>query len=146
MGATKTMQALIAPLTSLPTWILSSAATRSHQALQAHLARAGVNGYAYRCLTSLAALGQLSQTELGNAASLDPRDVTHTVRDLEARRLVSRDSDPQHGRRVLVTLTSEGGEVAAGLASVMAQAQAQIFGRLSAQEQSTLLSLLARVG
>ena len=66
-------------LTSLPTWILSSAATRSHQVLLALLAHEGVNGYEYRCLSALAAADQLSQTDLGAAAALDPRDVTHTA-------------------------------------------------------------------
>lgn len=81
-------------LASLPTWILSSAATRSHQILHRHLAQAGVDGYAYRCLTALARAGQLSQSELANATALDPRDVTHTVRALKDQGLVSREKDP----------------------------------------------------
>lgn len=140
------MQRLPPPLASLPTWILSSAATRAHQALHEHLARVGINGYEYRCLTSLATLGQLGQTELGNAANLDPRDVTHTVRALEDRGLVSRERDPDHGRRILVSLTVEGRKVAGRLSPVMADVQDKIFGRLSPPEQATLLRLLERVG
>lgn len=140
------MQRLPPPLASLPTWILSSAATRAHQAVQEYLARVGVNGYEYRCLASLAAVKQLSQTELGEAANLDPRDVTHTVRDLEDRGLVSRESDPNHGRRILVSLTSEGRKVTGRLATVMTEVQDRVFGGLSPLEQSTLLGLLKRVG
>ncbi len=134
------------PLASLPTWILSSAATRSHQTLHQHLAQAGVDGYEYRCLTALASEGQLSQAELGNAAVLDPRDVTHTVRALEDRGLVSRERDPSHGRRVLVSLTAAGSRTAGRLARVMADVQDEVFGRLSPEERSTLLKLLERVG
>ncbi|WP_295137593.1 MarR family transcriptional regulator [uncultured Reyranella sp.] len=133
------------PLASLPTWILSSAATRSHQILHRHLAEAGVDGYAYRCLAALASAGQLSQSELGHAAALDPRDVTHTVRALEDRGLVSREKDPGHGRRVLVSLTDEGSRAADRLSRVMDDVQAEVFGRLSREERSTLLRLLERV-
>lgn len=134
------------PLASLPTWILSSAATRSHQVLHQHLARAGVDGYEYRCLAALADGDQMSQTELGNAAALDPRDVTHTVRALERRGLVSRMKDPGHGRRILVILTVEGSRTAHRLAHAMDDVQEQVFKRLNMEERSALLDLLKRVG
>ena len=134
------------PLISLPTWILSSAATRSHQILHKHLAQAGVDGYEYRCISALATKGQLSQAELGNAAVLDPCDVTHTVRALEARGLVSREKDASHGRRVLVSLTAAGRRTASRLAPVMADVQDKIFGHLNLEERSTLIKLLERVG
>ncbi|RZS91821.1 DNA-binding MarR family transcriptional regulator [Motilibacter rhizosphaerae] len=132
-------------LSALPTWILSAAASRSHQVIQQRLAQAGVNGYQYRCLTALAAAAQLSQTELGAAASLDGRDVTHTVRALEDRGLVLRVKDPSHGRRQLVSLSPEGREVADALGRVMAEVQEEVFHGLSRDERSTLLRLLERV-
>lgn len=132
-------------LTSLPTWILSSAATRSHQVLQSLLAQAGVNGYEYRCVAALAAAEQLSQTDLGTAAALDPRDVTHTVRDLEARGLVQRVKDVSHGRRQLVSLTPEGQQAADRLAAIMGEVQDTVFSDLTEKERATLLALLERV-
>lgn len=134
------------PLASLPTWVLSSAATRSHQILQQHLSEVGVNGYQYRCLAALADQGQLSQAELGEAAALDPRDVTHTVRALADRGLVVREKDPNHGRKVQVSLTEAGMTDAIRLARIMGEVQDKVFCGLSAEELSTLLSLLARVG
>jgi DNA-binding MarR family transcriptional regulator len=94
----------------------------------------------------LAINGQLSQAELGNAAVLDPRDVTHTVRELEGRGLVLREKDPRHGRRILVSLTAAGRRTTSRLVRVMADIQDKVFGRLSAAERSTLLELLERVG
>ena len=129
-------------LTSLPTWILSSAATRSHQVLLALLAQEGVNGYEYRCLSALAAADQLSQTDLGAAAALDPPDVTHTVRALEDRGLVSRAKDPSHGRRQLVSLTSDGQRTAKRLADTIVEVQDAVFGNLTRKECATLLALL----
>lgn len=134
------------PFTSLPSWILSSASTRSHQTLHRYLSQAGVDGYEYRCLSALNAKGQLSQAALGIAAALDPGDVTHTVRALERRGLVTRGKDPGHGRKVLVALTAAGHDTVNQLGLVMAEAQNKIFGRLSPEEQSILLRLLERVG
>lgn len=134
------------PLTSTPTWLLSSAAARAHQILHQRLMQAGFTGYEYRCLSALAAVEHLSQTDLGAAAALDPRDVTHTVRALEDRRLVSRTKDPGHGRRQLVALTAQGTAVVERLAGVMADVQSAVFGQLSSTERSTLLELLDRVG
>lgn len=119
---------------------------RSHQILRKRLAQAGVDGYEYRCLTALVAKGQLSQTELGDAAMLDPRDITHTVRALEGRGFVSRQKDPSHGRRVLVSLTAAGRRTAGGLAPVIIKVQDEVFGRVSPEERSALLRLLERIG
>jgi DNA-binding MarR family transcriptional regulator len=132
-------------LTSLPTWILTSAAGRSHQILQARLARAGVNGYEYRCVAALAVEDHLSQTELGAAAVLDPRDISHTVRALEGRGLISRTKDPRHGRRQLVSLTAEGRRMAERLAGVIAEVQELVFRDLKTDERVALLKLLERV-
>lgn len=131
--------------TSLPTWILSSAAARSHHVLHALLRQAGVSGYEYRCLAALAPAEQLSQTDLGAAAALDPRDVTHTVRSLEARLLVSRVKDPSHGRRQLVSLTRKGQHTVNRLADIIAEVQDTVFSDLTQKERATLLTLLERV-
>ncbi len=134
------------PLDTLPTWILSAAASRSHQVLQRRLADAGVTGYDYRCLAALAVADEMSQARLGQSAALDPGDVTHTVRSLQNRGLVRREKDPGHGRRMLVSLTPSGRRAADDLAAAMADVQDQVFGRLSDVERANLLRLLARVG
>ena len=132
---------------SLPTWILSSAAVRSHQRLQQALAAEGFTGYQYRCVAALAAAAEsLSQADLGRATALDRGDVTNTVRSLEDRGLVVRAKDPGHGRRILVSLTSAGHETSNRLAEVMASIQHDVFGRLTSDELATLVTLLSRVG
>lgn len=133
-------------LRSLPTWVLSAAATRSHQLLQARLGQAGVTGYQYRVLAALTEADVLSQSALGLAAALDPRDVTHTVRALEERSLVQRAKDPNHGRRVLVRLTPTGTDAAATLAQVLADVQEAVFGHLTPDERRHLYTLLDRIG
>ena len=137
---------MTAQLTSLLTWVLASAANRSHQIVHARLAEAGVTGYEYRCVSALAAVEQLSQTELGAAAALDPRDVTLTVRALEGRGIVSRAKDPSHGRRQLVSLTDAGRRLAAHLSDAMVEIQDDVFRRISDEDRAILSDLLERVG
>ncbi|MCD2442037.1 MarR family transcriptional regulator [Agromyces sp. SYSU K20354] len=131
----------------LPTWILSSAAARSHQRLHHALAAEGFTGYQYRCIAALAAIAEsLSQSDLARATALDRGDVTNTVRSLEERGLVLRAKDPSHGRRILVSLTSTGHEASHRLAEVMTNIQHDVFGRLTDDEVATLVTLLSRVG
>lgn len=88
----------------------------------------------------------LSQSALGLATGLDPRDVTHTVRALQERDLVQRAKDPDHGRRVLVRLTPTGTDAAASLAQVLADVQEAVFADLTPVERRHLLSMLDRIG
>lgn len=133
-------------LSATPTWILSSAALRSQLILAKRLAQAGITGHEYRCLSALAWAETLSQTGLSSAAALDRRDVTHAVRALENRHLVSRTRDPRHGRRQLVALTDAGKATTEHLASLIEDVQQDVFSELSDHERKTLVALLERVG
>jgi DNA-binding MarR family transcriptional regulator len=137
---------MLSSLASLPTWVLSSAANRSHHILHQMLSTVGVDGYEYRCIAALAHRGQLSQAALGKEAALDPRDVTHTVRALQERGVVVRKNDPEHGRRMLVSLTEHGTRTADQSMRRMADIQDTVFGRLTREERSALMELLGRVG
>jgi MarR family transcriptional regulator, lower aerobic nicotinate degradation pathway regulator len=132
-------------LANLPTWLLSEAAARSHRVLQEHLAGAGVSGYEYRVLATLADLGQISQADIGRSSGLDRRDVTHTVRQLETRRLIGRNPDPRDARRILVELTNSGRLSLEQLDTVIRDVQRDVFEPLTATERSALLDLLRRL-
>ncbi len=132
-------------LARLATWQLSRASARSHKVLHDRLAEADASGYDYRVLAVLGDLGPVSQAELGRAAMLDRRDVTHTVRALQARRLVARQPDPRDARRMLVALTTAGRAMLARLDLVIDGVQREVFGALTADERRTLLALLQRL-
>lgn len=129
-------------LVRLTTWQLSQAAARSHKVLHDRLARAGASGYDYRVLAALGDLGPLSQADLGRAAVLDRRDVTHTVRDLHARKLVTRRPDPSDGRQTLVELTAAGSSTLERLDLVLDEVQADVFAALTVDQRATLVDLL----
>ncbi len=129
-------------LANLTTWQLSQASARSHKVLHARLARAGANGYEYRILAVLGDLGAASQADLGRAAALDRRDVTHTVRNLQARLLVTRRPHPGDRRQTLVELTAAGTSTLERLDAVLADVQTEVFAALTADQRRTLLNLL----
>lgn len=134
------------PIADLPSWLLARAAARSHRILHRHLGEAGFTGYEYRVLAALASTGRQSQADIGRAAFLDRRDVTHTVRQLGRRGLVERSPDPTNRRVVLVDLTTDGRRQWTRLEPVMHTIQAEVLAPLSPQEAETLTALLTRLG
>jgi len=132
-------------LASLPTWLLSQAAARSHRVLHEHMVRAGATGYDYRVLAALGDAGPVSQADLGRSAALDRRDVTHTVRKLEARHLVMRQPDPSDARQTLVELTSAGKLMLERLDVVIHDVQKEVCRPLTAAQRGALLDLLRRL-
>lgn len=132
-------------LDGLLSWRLSQASARAHRALHEHLARAGATGYEYRVLTALGDLGQVSQADVGRAAVLDRRDVTHTVRDLAERGLVVRRHDPGDARRTLVALTGSGRAMLDRLDDVLDDVQNEVFAPLTAVQRRTLMGLLEQL-
>jgi len=132
-------------LANLGTWQLTQAAARSHRVLHERLAQAGASGYDYRVLAALGDLGPLSQADLGRAAVLDRRDVTHTVRDLHARELVTRRPDPRDGRLILVELTGTGSSMLERLDLVLEAVQSEVFAALTLDQRRTLVNLLQQL-
>ncbi|MGH8995525.1 MAG: MarR family winged helix-turn-helix transcriptional regulator [Acidimicrobiales bacterium] len=132
-------------LANLPTWQISQASARSHKVLHQRLAEAGSSGYEYRILAVLGDLGLASQADLGRAAALDRRDISHTVRGLEARKLVSRSADPSDARQTLVELTGVGNSLLQLLDRVVDEVQDEVFAPLAATQRRTLLHLLRRL-
>ncbi len=132
-------------LEKLATWQLSQASARAHRVLHERLAKAGASGYDYRILAVLGDLGPICQADLGRAAVLDRRDVTHTVRSLQARELVSRRLDPRDGRQTLVELTAAGSSTLERLDLVLDEVQTEVLAGFTAAQRRTLLSLLKRL-
>ena len=132
-------------LANLATWQLSQVAARTHRVLHGRLAQAGVSGYDYRILAVLGELGPSSQADLGRAAALDRRDVTHTVRNLEALGLVTRRPDPRDGRQILVELTAAGSRMLKRLDLVLEAVQTEVFAGLTVDQRRTLVCLLQQL-
>ena len=103
-----------------------------------------VRQYSVLSLVCEAAEGE-SQRDLAEVLALDPSQVVALVDDLDRAGLVERRPSPSDRRTKLVVPTERGRAVAAHATARADARLAEQLGRLSADEQATLRSLLARV-
>jgi len=112
---------------------------------EARIGEVGFTGYEARVLAALAASGPLSQAEIGHAVSLDPRDVTHTVRALAERGLVARRRHPDDERRMLVELTPTGRRGWQKVARALERVQDEFLEGLTPEEREVFVAMLERL-
>ena len=90
-------------------------------------------------LNILAERAPISQQELGAALLLEKSSVTRLVQQLERRGWVLRERDPGDNRLRLLRLTDEGAQVTEHIHQHMHERHADLFARLSPEEQAALL-------
>ena len=72
-----------------------------------------------------------SQAELSRRTGIDPSDVVAVISELESRKLVTRQRDPDDARRNVITLTRTGRTELARLDAVVADIQDRFLAPLS---------------
>jgi MarR family transcriptional regulator, lower aerobic nicotinate degradation pathway regulator len=132
-------------LTSKPTWLISQASIQAHRLLTDALAGVGSRGYHYRLLAALEEFGPASQATLGRRTDMDRSDVVAALNELAGRGLVKRTTDPNDGRRNIVTITATGEAELKRLDDILAAVQGELLKPLSRRERRTLVDLLTRV-
>ena len=99
----------------------------------------------WAALSKLAETGPCSQNQLGRLTAMDVATIKGVIDRLTARGLTETSSDPDDGRRLLVSL-SRTGQQAVEKASPNALAiTRETLAPLDAKERETLMSLLARI-
>ena len=131
-----------------PTWLISRAYARSSGLLRAGFESqgSGLRSHHYRLLAALDEGGPASQAALGRGTGIDRSDVTAALSELESRRLVERTADPDHKRRKIVTLTSEGVDRLGELDAVVDDVQEEVLAPLTAAQRRQFIDLVARLG
>ncbi|OLV18869.1 Transcriptional regulator, MarR family [Deinococcus marmoris] len=99
----------------------------------------------YGLLLLLQAEGPQAQIELSMRVGLDRTSVMRTVDLLEKRAFVRRDPDPSDRRKHSVVLTETGAALLDQTLPQVRQAERDVTGLLSAQEQTQLMELLRRL-
>jgi DNA-binding MarR family transcriptional regulator len=82
--------------------------------------------------------GPTTSSELANDERIKPQAMGTTIQTLEQRALVSRSPDPDDGRRVVITITSEGRRLLTDRRSLKTHALAEAIGHLTDNEQRAL--------
>lgn len=105
----------------------------------------GLTGPQMLCLREVATRGSLTTGSLALAVALSPATLTGILDRLEVRGLVSRERRPEDKRRVLVSLTPIGRQMAQELPSPLQDRFSERMTELSADEQAAIRAALASV-
>lgn len=134
-------------LRTRPTWLLGQAAARASTLLSAGFAASGdgLRGYHYRLLAALEEWGPASQADLGRDAGIDRSDVTAALTELEALQLITRMTDPTHGRRKIVAVTTSGSARLRALDAVLDGVQQELLAPLSASQRRQFVVIMERL-
>jgi DNA-binding MarR family transcriptional regulator len=99
----------------------------------------------WAALSKLAEIGPCSQNQLGRLIAMDVATIKGVIDRLCARGLTETSADPDDGRRLLVSLTRAGLQLADRLAPNALAISRETLAPLDARERETLLALLNKL-
>ncbi|MCA1360073.1 MULTISPECIES: MarR family transcriptional regulator [Bradyrhizobium] len=99
----------------------------------------------WAALSKLAETGPCSQNQLGRLTAMDVATIKGVIDRLTARGLTETSQDPEDGRRLLVSLTRAGQQLAEKLAPNALAITRETLAPLEAKERETLMMLLNKL-
>src|SRR5213082_3578444 len=99
----------------------------------------------WAALSKLTETGPCSQNQLGRLTAMDIATIKGVIDRLTARRLTETSPDPEDGRRLLVSLTRAGQQLAEKAAPNALAITRETLAPLDAKERETLLALLSKL-
>ncbi|MCA1410579.1 MarR family transcriptional regulator [Bradyrhizobium sp. NBAIM20] len=99
----------------------------------------------WAALSKLAETGPCSQNQLGRLTAMDVATIKGVIDRLTARGLTETSQDPEDGRRLLVSLTRAGQQLAEKLAPNALAITRETLAPLDAKERETLMALLNKL-
>ena len=99
----------------------------------------------WAALSKLAETGPCSQNQLGRLTAMDVATIKGVIDRLTARGLTETSADPEDGRRLLVSLTRAGAQMAEKAAPNALAITRETLAPLDAKERETLVALLSKV-
>jgi MarR family transcriptional regulator, lower aerobic nicotinate degradation pathway regulator len=99
----------------------------------------------WAALSKLAETGPCSQNQLGRLTAMDVATIKGVIDRLSARGLTETSPDPEDGRRLLVSLTRAGQQLAEKVASNALAISRETLSPLDARERETLFALLDKL-
>jgi len=99
----------------------------------------------WAALAKLAETGPCSQNQLGRLTAMDVATIKGVIDRLTARGLTETSADPEDGRRLRVSLTRAGQQLAEKVASNALAISRETLAPLDAREREVLVALLERL-
>ena len=112
---------------------------------RAYVAGAGLSMSDGRCLTAVGTFAPLSVNDLAQKTNLNKGQASRAAQSLVVQGLVLKSASPIDGRGVVLTLKPEGQTAWQRAMDVVAKRNQDIFGVLSADEQTQLSSFFDRL-
>ena len=92
----------------------------------------------WRLLAIASSIGPCTASEIGKAGEIDRSELSRAMRKLEPSGLVTREQDPNHGKRLIITPTAKGLELADRIKAERRHFFEKIMSGLSRQERDQL--------
>jgi DNA-binding MarR family transcriptional regulator len=99
----------------------------------------------WAALSKLTETGPCSQNQLGRLTAMDVATIKGVIDRLTARGLTETSADPEDGRRLLVSLTRAGQQMAEKVAPDALAVTRETMAPLDAKERETLVALLSKL-
>ena len=99
----------------------------------------------WAALSKLTETGPCSQNQLGRLTAMDVATIKGVIDRLTARGLTETSADPEDGRRLLVSLTRVGQQMAEKVAPNALAVTRETMAPLDAKERETLVALLSKL-
>jgi MarR family transcriptional regulator, lower aerobic nicotinate degradation pathway regulator len=116
-----------------------------HAAIFAREIGANLTPTQWAALARLAETGPCSQNQLGRLTAMDVATIKGVIDRLTARGLTETSADPVDGRRLKVSLTRAGQQLAEKLAPNALVISRETLAPLDARERETLIGLLSKL-
>jgi DNA-binding MarR family transcriptional regulator len=123
-------------------YLLLKAGTQFHSVIDDALAALDLNGRQLLVLTFVGGEEHLSQKMLATRLGLDPTIVVALVDELEGRRLLARERDPEDRRRHRLRLTAAGRKLHTRALTTVTRAEQEFLAPLDRAERAELRRLL----
>lgn len=123
--------------------VLADAVSRSMAAV--YRQRFELSRDEWRLLAALSASGRIQAAEAAQITTLDKMQASRALRSLEARQLVSRETDPSDRRHVIVHLLPAGRALLRQLAPMVLAREAYLLEALDADEREVLDRALTKL-
>ncbi|MEV4319717.1 MarR family transcriptional regulator [Actinocrispum sp. NPDC049592] len=130
-------------LRTLPTRLLSLAATYADRRVNEALGGVGARKWHYAVLATLDEFGSASQAELSDRTRIYRSDLVAVINELTERRFVERSPDPADRRRNVVSMTAAGRHHLGQLDRLLTEVQDDVLAPLTSQDREQLTRLLA---
>ena len=119
--------------------------SQRHSAIFAEMIGINLTPTQWAALSKLAEVGPCSQNQLGRLTAMDVATIKGVIDRLSARGLTETSSDPTDGRRLLVSLTRAGQQLAEKVAPSAFAISRETLAPLDAKEREMLVALLGRL-